>query len=131
MASPPERANLYAAWFGILIGFITGTVQGLFFHDPNWLGGYDSWTRRMLRLGHISFFGLAFISLAFVLSVFYLKLEGKRVFVSSRLFLVGQISMPLVCYLSAYRDDFRYLFFVPVLSLIAGAVVFTVAAVRT
>jgi len=84
----------------------------------------------MLRLGHISLFGLAFIGLAFVLSVSYLKLEGKKVVISSWLFLIGQISMPLVCYLSAYRDDFRYLFFVPVLSLICGAVVFLDAGLR-
>ena len=130
MPTPPERINLYAAWFGILIGFATGTVEGLYFHDPSWLGGYASWTRRMLRLGHISLFGLAFIGLAFVLSVSYLKLEGKKVVISSWLFLIGQISMPLVCYLSAYRDDFRYLFFVPVLSLICGAVVFLDAGLR-
>lgn len=84
----------------------------------------------MLRLGHISFFGLAFVALAFLFSVSYLKLEGKKVVISSRLLLVGQISMPLVCYLSAYRDDFRYLFFIPVLSLVAGAVVFLDAGIR-
>ena len=124
MRTAPERINLYAAWIGILLGFATGIVEGLYFHDADWLGGYASWTRRMLRLGHISLFGLALISLAFVLSVSYLKLEGKRIVISSRLFLIGQISMPLVCYLSAYQDDFRYLFIIPVLSLVCGAVVF-------
>jgi hypothetical protein len=130
MNTSPERVNLYAAWIGILLGFVSGTVQGLFFHDPNWLGGYDSWTRRMLRLGHISFFGLAFIALAFVFSVFYLKLTGKNVVRSSWLFLLGQITMPIVCYLSAFHDELRYLFAIPVLSLIGGAVVFIYASLR-
>jgi hypothetical protein len=53
-----EILNFYAAWIGILLGFIAGAVLGLFFHDENWMGGYSSWRRRMSRLGHISFFAL-------------------------------------------------------------------------
>ena len=112
--------NFYAAWLAILLGLITGTVQGLFFHDENWLGGYGSWKRRMLRLGHISFFGLAFLDLAFVMSASYLKLTGQDIVWTGRLMLVGLVTMPLVCYLSAIKKDFRHLFFVPVLSLLAG-----------
>ena len=37
------------------------------------------------------------------------------------LLLAGQVSMPLVCFLSAYKLHFRYLFPVPVVSLIAAA----------
>ncbi len=61
--------NLTAAWLGILAGLLTGTAIGLFFHDETWMGGYGSWRRRMIRLGHISFFGTAFLNLAFVFSV--------------------------------------------------------------
>ena len=61
--------NLYAAWIGILLGAIMGAVQGMFFHKESWLGGYGTWARRMTRLGHISFFGIAFINLAFYLTV--------------------------------------------------------------
>ena len=120
----PERINLYSAWIGILLGFITGIIQGSYFADPDWLGGYGSWTRRLLRLGHISLIGLALINLAFVFSVFYLGLRGKRVSVSSRLFLAGQITMPVVCYVSAFRAELVYLFSVPVLCLLAAALIF-------
>ena len=67
--------NFLAAWLAILTGLVTGTVIGLFFHDPDWMGGYGSWRRRMMRLGHISFFGTGFLNLAFVLSVEHLHLS--------------------------------------------------------
>ena len=115
--------NLYAAWTGILLGCLVGAVQGLFFHKESWLGGYDSWPRRMLRLGHISFFGIAFINLAFALSASILGIE-KNIYIPSRLFLIGAVGMPLVCYLSAIKDTFRHLFFIPALSVIVGIVAF-------
>jgi hypothetical protein len=76
----------------------------------------------MVRLGHISLFGIAFVNLAYALTVRTLALDNSLW--PSRLFIVGAITMPLICYLSAYKKPFRHLFFVPVLSLIAGTVVF-------
>ena len=64
-----REINLLVAWVAILIGLLTGTALGLFFHDESWLGGYGSWRRRLMRLGHISFFGTGFLNLAFILSV--------------------------------------------------------------
>ena len=61
--------NLWAAWIGIFLGLESGTVQGLFFHREDWLGGYDAWPRRLMRLGHISFFGIAFLNLAYANTV--------------------------------------------------------------
>ncbi|HMF37455.1 MAG TPA: hypothetical protein VKF17_12475, partial [Isosphaeraceae bacterium] len=60
--------NLTVAWLAILLGLISGTLLGLFFHREDWLGGYGSWRRRMLRLGHISFFGTGLLNLSFALS---------------------------------------------------------------
>ena len=116
--------NIYAAWIGILLGGLAGAAQGLFFDKEDWLGGYSSWKRRMIRLGHISFFGIAFINLSFALSAVALGLE-ERVAVSSVLFLVGAVCMPLVCYLSAIKTMFRHLFFIPALSVIAGVILFS------
>ena len=63
------QCNLWSAWVGILLGMVAGALQGLQFDRPDWLGGYGSWARRLTRLGHISFFGLAFVNLAFVYTV--------------------------------------------------------------
>jgi hypothetical protein len=114
-----EPLHLAFAWGWLLAGLLSGTILGLFFHDESWLGGYGSWRRRMLRLGHVAFFGTGFINLAFLLS-----LEPAGLVETPRLpaiFLaLGAVTMPPVCFLSAWRRGFRHCFFVPVLSLIVG-----------
>lgn len=115
--------NLVAAWAGMILGMIAGAIQGLFFHKKEWMGGYTTWRRRMIRLGHISLFGIGFINAIFALSVRYYGLENS-ITVPSVLFIVGAITMPLVCYLSAFRKFFRHIFFIPVLSILLGALIF-------
>ena len=112
--------NLYAAWIGIALGFASGAIQGLFFHREDWLGGYQSWERRMTRLGHISFFGLAFINLAFAATSKLYAIEGD-LSLPSVLLIIGAVTMPLICYSSAFLKPLRHLFFIPVLSLMVGA----------
>ena len=117
-------ANFYAAWLSIIMGLISGTIQGLFFHNENWLGGYGSWKRRMLRLGHISFFGLGFLNLAFAMSAIYLPVTHEAIRLPGALLLIGLVTMPLICYLSAISSKFRHLFCVPVVSLLAATIIF-------
>jgi hypothetical protein len=116
--------NLYAAWIGFALGCVAGAVTGLFFHEKHWLGGYSSWPRRLIRLGHISFFGVGLLNLAFALSARAVGLDS-RLTAASGLFLLGAVTMPLVCYLSAWRVTFRHLFFIPALSVTCGVVLFT------
>lgn len=120
-----ELVNIYVAWVGMLIGAIVGALSGLFFHKQEWFGGYDSWRRRMLRLGHISLFGIAFINVAFVFTVSYLDIVNYVV-LPSRLLIIGAVTMPLICFLSAYKKFFRHLFFIPVVSIIAAMVIFVI-----
>jgi hypothetical protein len=98
-------------------------VPGLFFHGQDWLGGYASWPRRMIRLAHIAFFGIGLLNLGFALTARTLGLEnGLRA--TSVLLLVGAAAMPLVCYLSAWRSAFRHLFVVPAVSVTLGVGLF-------
>ncbi len=117
-----QTMHLYAAWIGIFMGFLAGAGLGLFFQRDGWLGGYSSWPRRMARLGHISFFGIAFINLAYGVS---LAASDSIIAspVASALFICGAITMPLVCFLSAIKKPFRHLFFLPVLSLIVATLI--------
>jgi|SRR5579864_3547185 len=118
------QLNLLVAWCSILAGLLTGTANGLFFHAENWLGGYASWRRRMMRLGHIACFGTGLLNLAFALTVPALGLAQARW--SSGLFVMGAVTMPLVCFLSAWRKELRHLFALPVLSLLfaVGTLIF-------
>ncbi len=116
--------NITAAWIAILVGFIEGAVIGLFFHREDWLGGYTSWARRLMRLGHISLFGLAFVNIAFAWSVKTLDMSFDTVAVPACLFIAALITMPLVCHACALYKPIRHLFFVPVACLIFGAALF-------
>ena len=111
--------NLHVAWIGFLLGCIAGAIPGLFFHESDWLGGYASWQRRMIRLAHIAFFGIGFINLSFALTARTLGLDAGLQTVSV-LFIVGAITMPVVCYLSAWKTGFLNLFFVPAMSVTVG-----------
>lgn len=111
--------NLCVGWAGIFTGLIAGALIGLFFHDETWWGGYGSWRRRMLRLGHVALVGTGLLNIAFGLSV-----AGRPAAdfprVASILFVAGAVAMPAVCFLSAWRKPLRNLFFIPVLCLFAA-----------
>jgi hypothetical protein len=114
--------NLLAGWVGMLAGVLSGALIGLFFHRDGWFGGYGSFGRRMLRLGHISFFGLGFLNLFFALTADKLGLTQPYLRIASIALVVGAISMPLCCFLSAWSKPFRHLFPVPVLAVLTGIV---------
>jgi len=114
-----ETTNLLVGWIAVLGGLLAGAVIGMFFQKEDWAGGYDSWRRRMLRLTHISMVGTGLLNLAFALSVARLNLDQYPA-LPSVLFVVGAITMPAVCGLSAWRRTYRHAFFVPVLSLVVA-----------
>ncbi|MBT3293755.1 MAG: hypothetical protein HN919_01715 [Verrucomicrobia bacterium] len=111
--------NITAAWIGFLLGAVSGAIPGLFFHRATWLGGYTSWPRRLIRLAHISFFGIGLLNLGLGLTG---MATGATSAAASTLMLVGAVTMPAVCYASAWRSHFRHLFFIP-----AGAVMLAIA----
>lgn len=103
--------NWYAGWGLLLAGFVSGAAMGLFFHRGDFLGGYASFRRRMVRLGHIAFCALGMLNLIVAVAS-----------QSSPLLIAAGVMMPAVCFLSAWRERFRHLFFVPVLTLIAAVI---------
>lgn len=113
--------NLLAGWTGILLGFVSGMLLGMFFHQDNWLGGYGSFRRRLYRLAHISCFGLGAANLLFWITVKDLSASGASLGFASGAFLLGAVTMPLCCVLMAHLPKLRLLFAVPVLSLMLGA----------
>jgi hypothetical protein len=120
MQTEAGNINLFAGWIGMLAGALSGAVIGLFFHRDDWMGGYDSYRRRLTRLGHISFFGLGFINILYGLTVIVLHLSPERLLLASWFLLLGAASMPAVCFLSAWRKPWRHLFFIPVGSVFLG-----------
>lgn len=104
----------------MLAGILSGALIGLFFHRDDWMGGYASHRRRLTRLGHISFFGIGFLNLSFAATVGQLHLVGPCLAVASWALLICAVTMPLCCFLSAWRNSLRHFFPVPVLAATTG-----------
>jgi hypothetical protein len=117
------------AWIVILLGFGTGALQGLCFHREDWLGGYGSWPRRLMRLGHIAFFGFAFLNLAFALTVRVLGEGGNGIWFS-RALAAGAFAMPASCYLAAWKKPLRFLFYPVVTGILAASLPFALGGFK-
>lgn len=127
MTGSAVASNLFVAWIWMFLGFLSGAILGSFFHKDGWLGGYASFRRRMYRLGHISFFGLALMNLMFYVTVREAALAGPLITWASRGFLLGALTMPVCCALMAHLPGTRLLFAIPVVSLISASAL-TIAA---
>jgi hypothetical protein len=115
----PHAFNFTAGWWLILAAFASGAAIGLGFHHEEFLGGYGSFRRRLLRLGHIALAALGMLNVLYGLSP--VSAGGStRALLPGILLATGAVAMPLVCFLSAWRKPFRNLFFVPVVLLIAA-----------
>jgi hypothetical protein len=125
MGPLPHVLNWYAGWTLVLGAFVTGSVMGLGFHRPDFLGGYGSFRRRLVRLGHIALAALGMMNVIFSLSP--LPAPGTWLGnAASFAFMAGGVTMPVTCFLAAWREPFRHAFAIPVIALVL-AVVFTLA----
>ncbi len=111
--------NLLAGWVSFLLGAASGALIGLRFHGEDWLGGYQSFRRRVLRLGHIAFFGLGLINILFALSAPGAP-SSQWTWLASALLAGGAATMPLNCFLTAWRPAFRHAFFIPASLTLCG-----------
>ena len=115
--------NFSVGWSLVLAAFLTGAAIGLFFHREDFLGGYASFRRRIVRLGHIALAALGMMNVLYALSPRPAPGAWNEPW-ATNLWILGAVTMPLVCFLTGWREPFRNLFFIPVTSLVA-AVVFT------
>lgn len=113
--------NEQFGWIWITAGFLSGAVLGVFFSREGWMGGYQSYRRRLLRLGHISFVGLGILNILFAVSAPRLALAPQHNWLASWSLMIGGVAMPLSCGLTAWKPSFKPLFVVPVTTLLTGA----------
>jgi len=113
--------NWYFGWALILTAFLTGAILGLFFYREDFLGGYASFRRRILRLGHIALAALGMINILYGLSPAAAQ-SAPEARIASLGFIIGGVAMPAVCFLTSWRVGFRYLFFVPVIALVVAVI---------
>src|SRR4051812_14192703 len=111
MNATAHPLNWFAGWSLILAAFGSGALIGLRFHREDFWGGYGSFRRRIVRLGHIALAALGGLNVLFSIAT-----PAPATFTSraaSVLFIIGAVSMPLVCFLTGWRKPFRHLFFIP------------------
>jgi len=118
--------NWYAGWGLILCAFLTGAIIGLGFHREEFWGGYSSFRRRIVRLGHIALAALGMMNVIFSVAV---PGSSQLQHASSILLIVGAVSMAGTCFLSGWKPVFRHLFFIPVLSLVTAVVLILIGGV--
>ncbi|MCA9293565.1 MAG: hypothetical protein KDA20_07110 [Phycisphaerales bacterium] len=111
-------------WLWMGVGVLSGAALGLRFHRDRFLGGYASWPRRLLRLGHIAFFGLGILNVLFACSLPRIDLAPPWPAIASFALIAGAVLMPTCCALAAWRRKFVPLFAAPVLS-VATAITIT------
>jgi len=121
LAAAGHPVNWFGGWSLIGLAFATGAAIGLFFHRENFWGGYASFRRRIIRLGHIALAALGMMNVIYGIAPW--PAAGSRFGdAASIALLVGGAAMPAVCFLAGWRPSFRKLFFIPVTSLIAAVV---------
>jgi|SRR5581483_7614406 len=114
--------NWYAGWSMLLVAFLTGAVLGLYFYREGFLGGYTSFRRRIVRLGHIALAALGIINVLYSVAAPAPAEASLQTQIASVGFLVGGVTMPGVCFLTAWRASLRHLFFIPVTALIIAVI---------
>lgn len=110
-------------WAWMVLGVISGAWIGLGFRSEEHMGGYGSWRRRLVRLGHIAFFGTGILNVLFALGAERVALAAPWPMVASWALIAGAVLMSPVCFVSAFNKKAASLFFLPVLSLGAGILI--------
>ena len=122
------RRNIRFGWIWVLFGIISGMILGMFvFNGPiqlsNEMMTYTSLPRRMLRLAHISFFGLGFLNMFYSITMKSLNIKVDRL--TSRLLIFGSVTIALFLIISAFYEPFKYSLVIPALSLFVAAIILT------
>jgi hypothetical protein len=121
--------NFFAGWAMVLAAFITGAAIGLFFHRSDFWGGYASFRRRIVRLGHIALAALGMINVLYALGPWPVAGTLIERWASACLAL-GGVAMPAVCFLAGWRERARVLFALPVVLLIIAVVLILCGGAR-
>jgi hypothetical protein len=110
-----HELNIIVGWSGMVAGALLGMTFGLFAESREWAGGYASFERQAMRLGHVAAFALGMINVLYglCLSAILVELPEWLVVTGSGTMIAGGVLMPTVCLLAAWRRPMKYLFPLP------------------
>ena len=122
--APAHLLNWYVGWSLILAAFVTGALIGLFFHREDFWGGYSSFRRRIVRLGHIALAALGMLNVIYAISPWPAPTTPATA--AGACLGLGSVLMPAVCFLTGWRASARRWFFLPVGFLVIAVILILV-----
>lgn len=110
------------AWISLSIGALSGLFLGLWSFGgpipvPEMIGDYDTLPRRLLRLGHIAFFGLGILNLLLARQVSLSSMSDASARQALMAMNFGNILLPLSLIAAAFFEPLKYFMSVPALSV--------------
>ena len=112
--------SIAIGWWLISSGFLTGALFGLLAQSEDWLGGYTSRTRRLVRLGHVALIALGALNVVWPLTTTARESSALTPLITG-CFVVGGLTMGPACFLSAFFRRCRVAFVIPSTALVVGA----------
>ena len=122
--------NVIFGWVWLFVGVLFAIWMGLYAFEPDWLGGYTSLSRRLLRLSHIAFIALSLTNILYGLFIDTVQLNGSLKKIGAFSLIVASIFMPAVCLLSILDRFFQFFFFIPALSFACGIFVMAFGQIK-
>ncbi|MFM7102491.1 MAG: hypothetical protein ACKO3N_15130 [Verrucomicrobiota bacterium] len=122
LSGGPGFRNRQVAWWCATLGALTGLLMGLWSFDgpvpvPAWLGDYGSTARRLARLGHIAFFGLAILNLLLAGELDRVRRPRPAHRLASVAMNFGNVGLPRVLFGAAAWMPLKYLLPIPALAV--------------
>lgn len=110
--------NFGIGWASLAVGALMGMVLGLWSFDgplavPEWIGAYDTTPRRLLRLGHIAFFGLGILNILLAQHMPQFGLSTGQRRAASICMNFGNILLPVTLVLASILHPLKYLMAAP------------------
>lgn len=115
--------NEACGWLLVGLGIAAGIWMGIGFRQDGWLGGYDAWPRRLVRLGHIALIALGMLNILFAQSAARIALSLVWLDIAGWSLVAGAVLMPTCCAIAAFRRGAVGLFVLPVVCLGVGVTV--------
>jgi hypothetical protein len=114
--------NEVFGWCSVQAGLVLGLYMGVRFQREAWLGGYDAFPRRMVRLAHVALAAIGILNIQFAQSAPRLHLSPTLAAAASVTLMAAAVLMPACCLWIARRRRHFEIFAAPVVCLAAGLI---------
>ena len=109
-------------WISVLAGLVMGLYMGMKFQREDWLGGYNAFPRRMVRLAHVALVALGMLNILYAQSAARQHIGPTLDHVASAAFMAAAVLMPACClWIATRRRNFEF-FAAPIGCLATGLI---------